>query len=130
MSHFPQPKSNRRSPRIKLEGSVPAAVKLMDGRRAKAKLATVSITGGMLVLGQPLAEGDFVEIEFRTPSGPVQGMAEMMPASKAAASALQGFRFVALPDVAHQNLRRAVQSFTDRTFLGLREADASRGWVI
>jgi hypothetical protein len=52
----------------------------MDGRRSKGKLQTVSVTGGMMALLNPLTEGDFVEIAFQTPAGIVQGMAEMLMA--------------------------------------------------
>src|SRR6058998_704562 len=78
MTHFPQPNPQRRAPRIHLGGSVAALVMLDDGQRAKGKLQTISITGGLLRLGKSLGQGDFVEIAFQTQSGPVHGMAEML----------------------------------------------------
>ena len=54
MTHFPQVHPQRRSPRIQLGGSVPALVLLEDGQRAKAKLQTVSVTGGLLRLARSL----------------------------------------------------------------------------
>src|SRR6266571_503403 len=99
MAHFPQPNPQRRAPRIHLGGSVAALVMLDDGQRAKGKLQTISITGGLLRLGKSLGQGDFVEIAFQTQSGPVHGMAEMlspMPATRD--GYLQPFRFVALED--------------------------------
>jgi hypothetical protein len=74
MTHFPQPHTSRRSPRVRLNGSVQALVMLEDGRRAKAKLQTVSVTGGLLRLGRPLREGDFVEVAFQAQAGAVRGM--------------------------------------------------------
>src|SRR5207245_8838426 len=77
-THFPQPNPQRRAPRIHRGGSVLALVMLDDGQRAKGKLQTISITGGLLRLGKSLGQGDFVEIAFQTQSGPVLGMAEML----------------------------------------------------
>src|SRR5207245_11165860 len=78
MTHFPQPNPQRRAPRIHLGGSVLALVMHDDGQRAKGKLQTISITGGLLRLGKSLGQGDFVEIAFQTQSGPVHGMAETL----------------------------------------------------
>jgi hypothetical protein len=103
----------------------------MDGRRTKAKLQTVSVTGGLMVMNQPLAEGDFVEIVFATPSGQVNGMAEMLTAKKMFTSGCQqAFRFVALGDNDHQNLRRAVESSMDRRILGIHSKCAASGWTL
>ena len=84
MTHFPNPNPQRRAPRIQLSGSIPALVMLEDGERAKGKLQSISITGGLLRLAKSLEQGDFVEIAFQTQSGPVHGMAEMLgPTRKA-----------------------------------------------
>jgi hypothetical protein len=121
MTHFPQAHPERRAPRIQLGGSVPALVMLDDGQRAKARLQSISITGGLLQLAKSLAEGDFVEIAFHIQCGRVQGMAEMLPPARMAIHGiLQPFRFVALGDEDHRALRMAVDSVTDRSFQGLR----------
>jgi len=126
MTHFPQPHPQRRATRVHLGGSVLAVVHLEDGQRAKAKLQTVSITGGLLRLAKALSQGDFVEVAFRTQSGPVRGMAEMLsPVPRVADGALQPFRFIALGDDDHRALRMMVDSAADRSFLGLR----SGGWA-
>jgi hypothetical protein len=126
MTHFPQVHPQRRSPRIKLGGSIPALVMLEDGQRAKAKLQTVSVTGGLLRLAKSLSEGDFVEVAFQTQSGPVRGMAEMLtPIRTATDGALQPFRFVALGDDDHRALRMVVDSATDRSFQGIRSSQWS-----
>jgi len=104
---------------------------LEDGQRAKAKLQTVSVTGGLLRLGRSLGEGDFVEVAFQIQSGPVRGMAEMLsPVRAASDGALQPFRFVALGDDDHRTLRMAVDSAADRSFQGLRSSQWSAPRVI
>ncbi len=86
----------------------------------------VSVTGGLLQLGRPLSEGDFVEVAFQTNSGNVQGMAEMLnPVRKGQGSVLQAFRFVALDDEDHSKLCRVVEATADRSFLGLRSSQFS-----
>jgi len=83
MTHFPQPHPSRRAVRVQLGDSVLAAIRLEDGRRTKAKLQTISATGGLLRLARSLGQGDFVEVAFQTQSGPVHGMAEVLsPARK------------------------------------------------
>jgi hypothetical protein len=123
MTHFPQPHPQRRAPRVHLGGSIAALVMLEDGQRAKAKLQTVSVTGGLLRLGRSLGQGDFVEIAFQTQSGPVHGMAEMLtPVRAPSEGIMQPFRFIALGDDDHRTLRMVVDSVTDRSFQGIRSS--------
>ena len=125
MTHFPQPQAQQRATRIQLQGSVPALIMLEDGQRAKAKLQTVSVTGGLLRLAKSLAEGDFVEVVFRMQTGSVQGMAEMLNPIPATNGILQPFRFIALGDDDHRTLRMAVDTAADRSFLGIRSSQWS-----
>jgi hypothetical protein len=126
MTHFPQVHPQKRSPRIQLGGSVPALVMMEDGRRAKGRLQTISVTGGLLRLAGTLGQGDFVEVAFHTQSGPVRGMAEMLsPIRAATKGSLQPFRFVALGDDDHRALRMAVDSVNDRSFQGIRSSQWS-----
>ena len=126
MTHFPQVHPQRRTPRIQLGGSVPALVMLEDGQRAKGKLQTISVTGGLLRLSRSLSQGDFVEVAFQTQGGPVRGMAEMLtPVRAASDGSLQPFRFVALGDDDHRALRMAVDSVADRSFQGIRSSQWS-----
>jgi len=130
MTHFPQPRTSRRAPRIHLGGSVQIDLQLMDGNRSKASLHTISTTGGLMRVPQPLSEGDFIEVAFQTPSGPVQGMAEALSARKSFSTGWQQpFRFVALGDTYHQNLRKAVAIKLDRDVLGLHSRQ-SVGWAV
>jgi hypothetical protein len=104
---------------VQLGGSVPAAVLLDDGNRTRAKLQSISTTGGMLHLNGALRDGDFVEVRFETKSGPVHGMAEMLNPRKLSEGCYQPFRFIALSDEDHMRLRLALESVLDRNFMGL-----------
>ena|SRR5882762_8925378 len=123
MTHFPQPHPSRRAARVQLGDSVLAAIRLEDGRHAKAKLQSISVTGGLLQLPRPLGNGAFVELAFQTQSGPVHGMAEILsPMRKTADSVLQPFRFVALDDDDHRRLRTSLDHVADRSLLGLKSS--------
>jgi hypothetical protein len=123
MTHFPQPHPSRRAARVRLGDPVLAAIRLEDGRRTRAKLQSVSVTGGLLQMAQCLGDGDFVEVAFQTESGPVQGMAEILsPTRKTTAGVLQPFRFVALGDDDHRRLRMSVDQAADRSLLGLKSS--------
>ena len=121
MTHFPQPHPARRAARVQLGDSVLAAIRLEDGRRTKAKLQTISVTGGLLRLQQSLGAGDCVEVAFQTQAGPVHGMAEVLSPTKTLAdSVLQPFRFVAIEDDDHRRLRSSLEHAVDRHSLGLK----------
>jgi hypothetical protein len=121
MTHFPQSHPSRRAARVQLGDSVLAAIRLEDGRRTKAKLQTISVTGGLLRLAQSLAQGDFVEVAFQTQAGPVHGMAEVLsPMRKTTDGVLQAFRFVAIEDDDHRRLRTSLDHVSDRHLLGIR----------
>jgi len=122
MTHFPQPHPQHRATRVQLSDYTSALVKLEDGQRAKGKIQTVSVNGGLLQLAKALEEGDFVEVAFQTTSGPVHGMAEMLhPRQVSANFILQAFRFVALDDQDHSTLALTVNSTAERNSLfGIR----------
>ena len=123
MTHFPQPHSSRRAARVQLGDSVLAAIRLEDGRRTKAKLQTISVTGGLLRMSHSLGQGDFVEVAFQTQAGPVHAMAEVLsPMRKTAEGVLQAFRFVAIEDDDHRRLRTSLDHVVDRGSLGLKSS--------
>jgi hypothetical protein len=123
MTHFPQPHPSRRAARVQLAESVLAAIRLEDGRRTRAKLQTISVTGGMLCLAGSLGSGAFVELAFQTQSGPIHGMAEILsPVRKTTAGVMQPFRFVALEDDDHRRLRTSLDHVADRSLLGLKSS--------
>jgi O-acetyl-ADP-ribose deacetylase (regulator of RNase III) len=118
MTHFPQSDANRRAPRLQLNGSVAAAIHAEGGQRARAKLQSISITGGLLQVQHELSTGDFVELAFHSRSGPIHAMAEMLPpARKLQSACLQPFRFVAIGDDDHRKLRMALDSAMDHSAL-------------
>lgn len=121
MTHFPQPHPTRRASRITLGDTVLAAIRLEDGRRTKAKLQTISVTGGLLQLAQSLSQGDFIEVAFQTQSGPVHGMAEALsPMRSLVDGVLQPFRFVAIEDDDHRRLRTSLEHVVARSSLGMK----------
>jgi PilZ domain-containing protein len=126
MTHFPRPNPTRRAPRVQLGSSVPAAIQLDDGERTRAHLKTISTTGGVLHIGQPLEDGNLVEIAFQTRSGPVHAMAEILhPMRKVAeGGCLQPFRFIALGDDDHRKLHTALTAVLDRSFVGIQSTQS------
>jgi hypothetical protein len=115
MTHFPHPNPTERAPRIHLNGFVAAAIHSEGGQKARAKLQSISINGGLLQMARELSAGDFVEIAFHTRSGSVHGMAEMLqPVRKFKSACLQPFRFVALGDDDHRKLRMALDTARDQ----------------
>ena len=123
MTHYPQINAIHRATRIQL-ATTNALIKQSDGIKTKARLQTVSATGGMLHLTRALDEGDFVEVAFQTQSGNVHGMAEMLnPVSSGQGRVLQAFRFVALGDDDHRALHMTIESEEDNSFHGLRSGD-------
>ena len=126
MTHFPQAHPSRRAARVQLGASVLAAIRLEDGRRTKAKLQSISTTGGLLQMPCSLGNGSFVEVAFQTHSGPVHGMAEILtPMRKTTDGVLQPFRFVALEDDDHRRLRTSLDHVADRNLVGLRSVALS-----
>jgi hypothetical protein len=126
MTQFPQPHPSRRAARVQLGDSVLAAIRLEDGRRTKAKLQSISVTGGLLRLPQSLGRGDFVEVAFQTQSGPVHGMAEVLsPMQKTLDGVLQPFRFVAIEDDDHRRLRTSLDHVADRSSAGSKSSGFS-----
>ncbi len=127
MTHFPQPHPTRRASRVQLGDSVLAAIRLEDGRRTKANLQTISVTGGLLRRAQCLAQGDFVEVAFQTQAGPVHGMAEVLsPMRQLPGGVLQPFRFVAIEDDDHRRLRNSLDHVAMRSALGMKSSAFSR----
>jgi hypothetical protein len=126
MTHFPQTHPQQRAQRVQFGSTIPVVIKLNDGRSARAKLQSISETGGMLRLAGALEQGNLVEVAFQTESGAVKGMAEILqPARKSKGEIMQPFRFIALEDDDQLALRNAMASCVDKDFLGLRSSQ----WV-
>jgi PilZ domain len=114
MTHFPQLNRRRRATRIKVSRPVSAIVVQESGQHTNCKLRTVSVTGGLLQVGNPLSQGDFVELAFQLNSSTVHGMAEMLSPIPQADSLLQPFRFIALDDDDHRALERLTDVANDQ----------------
>jgi hypothetical protein len=115
MTSFPQSNPTQPAPRLKLDGSVPVAIRVEGTTSVRGKLRELSATGGLLVLAKPLDKGEFVELAFPTNNGSVQGMAEILePRVEGSSGCLQPFRFIALEDGASNSLQMALASLQDR----------------
>jgi PilZ domain-containing protein len=115
MTSFPQSNPSQPAPRLKLDGSVPVAIRVEGTTSVRGKLRELSATGGLLVLAKPLDKGEFVELAFPTNNGSVQGMAEILePRVEGSSGCLQPFRFIALEDGASNSLQMALASLQDR----------------
>ena len=115
MTSFPQSNPTQRAPRLKLDGSVPVAIRIEGTTSVRGKLRELSATGGLLALAKPLNKGEFVELAFPTNNGAVQGMAEILePIVKSSSGCLQPFRFIALEDEAGNSLQMVLELLQDR----------------
>jgi len=78
MTHFPNPEPGNRAARAKTESWVKVDVRPQEGMPTSARLREVSATGGMLVMAEPLSEGELVEMTIQTEWGRVHAMAEIL----------------------------------------------------
>jgi hypothetical protein len=93
VSSPPQTHQPWRVPRAHIEGNIPAVLRFADGQRTSAKLQVVSLTGGLLALPKPVAQGSQIRMMFLTEGGSVLSGAQMLsPVTKE----LQPFRFTAI----------------------------------
>jgi hypothetical protein len=107
MTCLPQPHPNCRTARVRLADLTPVVLRFNDGHRRPGKLEVISLTGGLLCVSKPLAQGSRVKLMFLTQTGSVLGTAEMLsPVSWS----LQPFRFVALEEDDQRRLRTVIQS--------------------
>jgi hypothetical protein len=118
MSNLPQPftsfsretcdqdSSWRRPVRIKPDEFTPAVLRSEDGSCTSGELALFSLTGGLLSLPRVLHEGSRAKLMFLTQTGPVLGVAELLPP---VSWTEQPFRFVNLHEDYQHRLWTAVQ---------------------
>jgi len=118
MSNLPQPftsfpreacaqeSSWRRPVRIKPDEFTPAVLRAEDGSCTSGELALFSLTGGLLSLPRVLHEGSRAKLMFLTQTGPVLGVAELLPP---VSWTEQPFRFVNLHEDYQHRLWTAVQ---------------------
>ena len=111
MPYFPLLRPSPRAPRTWFLETTPVVLRCRDGRRLRAKLQIISLTGGLLCLSKPLDQGSQVKLMFLTGRGSVLGIAEMLsPVSWS----FQPFKFVRLYDDDEVRLQAAIQASLDR----------------
>jgi hypothetical protein len=93
VSSPPQTQRPWRAPRANIAGAIPAVLRLATGERTSAKLKTISLTGGLLELPQPLHQGSQFKMMFLTEGGSVLGGAQML---QPVTQQLQPFRFTSI----------------------------------
>ena len=114
MAYLPSNPAHRRPDRAKFSETTPVVLRFSDGNRASAKLKVVSVTGGLLGLSRPLAQGLVAKMMFLTQAGSILGEAQMLnPLSWDQ----QPFRFVSLHQDDHFKLESAIKMILaqDRT---------------
>lgn len=98
MSHLSEVRTDQRSSRVKLGGSILAVVVLENGRQVRAKLHQLSGNGGLLHMEKPLDESIKVEVVFHVGATSFRTPAEMLFPMWATKGCLQPFRFVELSE--------------------------------
>lgn len=120
-----QTHSHWRSPRLQCAQMTPAVLRFQTGRRVRAKLQVISVTGGLLNLPSPLDQGLLVKLMFLTGAGTVLGTVEMLPS---VSSSLQPFRFVTIGEDDERRLRDVIQSSVDQKRDEQRSIVKGRTW--
>jgi hypothetical protein len=106
-----QHEASSRSPRLQFAHTIPAILRFQSGRRIRATLQVISVTGGLLCLSSPLDQGSRVNLMFLTNAGTVLGTAEML---SSVSGTLQPFRFVAIDEDHERRLRDVIQLSVDQ----------------
>jgi hypothetical protein len=103
----------------------PAVLRFQTGRRVRATLQVISVTGGLLNLSSPLDQGLQVKLMFLTSAGTVLGTVEMLPS---VSGCLQPFRFLMLGEDDERRLRHVIQSSADQKRRQQRAIVKDRTW--
>lgn len=120
-----QSKPNWRSPRLQCAPTTPAVLRFESGRRMRAKLQVISVTGGLLNLSSPLDRGAQVKLMFLIGAGAVLGTVEMLPA---VSENQQPFRFVAIREDDERRLRDVIQLSAEQNRLEQQSIVKDRTW--
>ncbi len=105
MNSLPQQLRYHRPTRVRPAEFTPAVLRVEDGSCTSGELQLFSLTGGLLSLPKLLDQGSRPKLMFLTQTGPVLGVAEMLPA---VSWNEQPFRFVTLHENDHKRLRAAI----------------------
>jgi len=106
MNALPQNQRSQRAVRIRPAEYTPAVLRIEDGSCTQATLEIYSLTGGLLSLQKPLDRGSRARVLFLTQTGPVLGVAEMLPPLSWTE---QPFRFLTMHEEDERKLRAATQ---------------------
>lgn len=106
-----QSNTNWRSPRLQYAPTTPVVLRYESGRRIRAKLQVISVTGGLLNVPSPLDRGSHLKLMFLTAAGAVLGTVEMLPSLS---KTHQPFRFVTMNEDDERRLRNLIQISHDQ----------------
>ena len=102
---------SRRAERARLVEPTPVVLRFADGNRSAGNLKVVSVTGGLLSVPRPVAQGLTAKLMFLSSAGSVLGLAQMLtPLSWDQ----QPFRFVSMHHDDESRLHAAVQLCRER----------------
>ena len=105
------PKADRRSFRVKLQGSVLVLICLPNRRQMRAALHLLSVSGGMIHLDKPMDEKLEVQLIFHVERATIRAKAEMLFPMWATQGWLQPFRFTGLSEASRESLELNLKSF-------------------
>jgi len=115
MTYFFQRQPPRRAPRANVRGSLSAVIRLENGRQFLAKVEVLSITGGLVDVGNYVEERSWVDLTIYLSSGAVRTTAEMMFPMRGGAGYLQPFRFTSLGSEELHAIDREVSELLERS---------------
>ncbi len=118
MSQFFQRRPPRRAPRANLRGMISAVIRLDNGRQLSCKVRQLSITGGLLDVGNYVEERTWVKLTIYLSTGAVNSVAEMMFPMRGGSGYLQPFRFTSLGAEELHALDREVNVLLKQTITG------------
>lgn len=120
MPHRPSSANTKCRPeRARFSELTPVVLRFNDGNRASGTLKVVSITGGLLAVSRPMAQGLTAKLMFLTRAGSVLGVAQLLsPLSWDQ----QPFRFLSLHRDDETRLLAAIQSSREQNRRGLKQS--------
>ncbi len=122
MASAPKPFPERRTPRVKLAGSVTALVLPEDREQVRGRLHQLSFNGGLLQLAEPLETELNAELIFRLGSTTVRTHVGTMPPMWATEGCLQPFRFTGMTEDDRQRIQANLEVLLESTRGTINEA--------
>jgi hypothetical protein len=100
----------QRGTRVKLGGSILVLVLLENGRQIRGRMNQLSVNGGLVSLEVPLDESIRVTVLFHLGDTSVRCRVQMLFPMWATQGCLQPFRFLELPEVSRESLKRELET--------------------